>query len=515
MQHPTNIPSLYGTLVPAARHEFGYIKHRHALKLFGALRKILAALARMPFHYPGVQHFAIRVFVAGVLLGMTLSALAANTEATAAATPLAPANDADLMESPEKFNGKFQTTWIVAEHGAFNAPYSGTNSLLPIHEKAYTWTATAFFGFRPFANTELYFNPEMIQSNQFSGLHGLGGFNNNESPKMGATTPTFYLARLFVRQTFNLGGETIKLESGQNQLAGSVDSNRVVVTVGKISTPDIFDNNAYAHDVRTQFLNSTFFTHISSDFAADARGYTWGAALVYYVNDWAFRVGQFTQPINSNGLELEHSLTRYPAQQFEIEHSHNLMGQPGKVRLYAFRNRARMGNFDEAVTFAQVNGKNTPDVADVRRNQTKTGGGLNLEQSVSPEVGVFGRAGFNNGKTETYQFSEVDRSISGGVSLKGALWGREKDTVGLAVAKNDISSAHRSYLAAGGLGAFIGDGRLPNYRSEKIFEIYYNIALKNHISLAADFQRIANPHITRSAAPSTSMRYVCMSNTDA
>ena len=503
MQHTTNIPSLYGTLVPVARHEFGSLKHRHALNLFGAFRKISAALARMPFQYPGVHHFAMPVFVAGVLLGLTfpLSALAANTEATAAGTPLTPTSDADLVEPPEQFNGKFQTTWIVAEHGAFNAPYSGKNSLLPIHEKAYTWSATAFLGFRPFANTELYFNPEMIQSNQFSGLHGLGGFNNNENQKTGKTTPTFYRARLFVRQTFNLGGETIKLESGPNQLAGSVDSNRVVITVGNISTPDIFDNNAYAHDARTQFLNWTFFTHISSDFAADARGYTWGAALEYYVNDWAFRVGQFTQPINSNGLYLEHSLTRHPAQQFEIEHSHNLMGQPGKVRLYAFRNRARMGKFDEAVTFAQVNGKDAPDVADVRRNQTKTGGGLNFEQSLSSEVGVFGRAGFNNGTTETYQFSEVDRSISGGVSVKGALWGRQKDTVGLAAAKNDISSAHRSYLAAGGLGAFVGDGRLPSYRSEKILEIYYNVLLKNHISLAADYQRIANPAYNAERGP--------------
>ena len=496
MHHITHVTSIYGTLVDVGHHDIGYATQRPALNLFGVFRRMFIVLARIAFQHLGVQHFALLTLIVTAMLGLmfSISTFAADekvSESTKqnATNPTAP----EAIEPQETFNAKYQTTWVVSEHGAFNAPYSGANSLMPIHEKAYTWTVTAYLGFRPFANTEVYFNPEMIQSNQFSGLHGLGGFNNNENQKSGETTPTFYRARLFARQTFNLGGEKIRLESGPNQLAGAVDINRVVLTVGNISTPDIFDNNSYAHDARTQFLNWTFFTHIASDFAADARGYTWGAALEYYVNDWAFRVGQFTQPINSNGLYLEHSITRHPAQQFEIEHSYNLMGQPGKVRLSGFRNHARMGNFYDAVTLAQINGKDSPDVANVRRDQNKTGGGLNFEQGLTSDIGVFGRAGFNNGKTETYQFSEVDRSISGGVSVKGTLWGREKDTVGFAIAKNDISSSHRNYLAVGGLGAFIGDGQLPNYRSEKIFETYYNTVLNNHISLAIDYQRIANP----------------------
>lgn len=502
MHYTTQKQSLYGTLVRTSPREYDEFAFRPTL-LIGSLQKILASLTRMVSNSLDTKQSALLSIVGVVLsvLMFPLNSLAADLEATGATTFRSAVDEANLIETPEKFNAKFQTTWIVAEHGTFRAPYSGANSLLPIHEKAYTWTVTAFLGVRPFANTELYFNPEMIQSDQFSGLHGLGGFNNNENQKTGETKPTFYRARLFVRQTFNLGGESIKLESGPNQLAGSVDTNRVVVTIGNISTPDIFDNNAYAHDARTQFLNWTFFTHIASDFAADARGYTWGAALEYYVNDWAFRVGQFTQPIESNGLALERSLTRHASQQFEIEHSHNLMGQPGKVRLYAFRNHAKMGNFDEARLYAQVNSKDSPDVADVRRNQTKTGAGLNFEQRVSAEIGVFGRASFNNGKTETYQFSEVDRSLSGGVSVQGALWRREKDTAGFAVAKNDISSAHRSYLAAGGLGAFIGDGILPSYRSERILETYYNAVLTNRISLAADFQRVANPGYNAQRGP--------------
>ena len=407
--------------------------------------------------------------------------------------------DSDI--SAETFNATAQTTWIVAKHGAFPSPYVGTNSLLPKHEKACTWTVSAYIGYRPFANTEIYFDPEMIQSNQFSGLHGLGGFNNNENQKMGEVTPTFYRARLFARQTWNLGGEKIKLDSGANQLAGVVDHDRAVLTLGNVSTPDIFDNNLYAHHARTQFLNWALFTHIASDFAADARGYIWGAAFEYYNGNWAYRIGQFTQPKESNGLYLEHSITRHGATQFEIEHSHNLYGHAGKARLFAFRNHAYMGNFDDALAYQHVQGDATPNVANVRRNQNKIGAGLNFEQSITDSVGIFGRFGFNNGHTETYQFSEADRSVSGGVSVKGLPWGREKDTLGLAVANTDISEAHRNYLAAGGLGAFIGDGKLPNYRSERLIEAYYNFALTSHASLAADFQRISNPAYNADRGP--------------
>ena len=440
--------------------------------------------------------------IALLLLPMVSHAQTAAENASPAPprSPLISRETTDLI-TPEKFSLHTQTTWIVSEHSAFRSPYIGVNSLLPKHEKAYTWTATAFFGYRPFANTELYFDPEMIQSDQFSGLHGLGAFNNNENQKSGETTPTFYRARLFARQTWNLGGEKIAVESAANQLAGSVDRDRVVLTVGNISTPDIFDNNLYAHDARTQFLNWAFYTHIASDFAADGRGYTWGTALEYYKDEWAYRIGQFTQPKESNGLYLEHSLTRHGATQLEIEHSHTLYGQPGKLRLFAFRNHARMGNFDEALTYQRVHGDATPDLANVRRNQNKLGGGLNVEQSVTENIGVFGRYGFNNGRTETYQFSEADRSVSGGVSIKGALWGREKDTLGIALANTDISKAHRAYLAAGGLGAFIGDGKLPNYRSEQLLEAYYNLTLAAHTSLAADYQRISHPAYNADRGP--------------
>ena len=496
MHHSVQSTSLYGNLV-SQHHYDGADGTATALVLpsmgaiFCMVRKQVRKAIAIVFHQIDARYWqhSLLAIIATLLL---IAPLPGNAE---------DAEKSSLIDAPERFNATAQTTWIVSEHGAFRSPYVGTNSLLAKHEKAYTWTVTGYLGYRPFDNTEIYFDPEMIQSNQFSGLHGLGAFNNNENQKAGETTPTFYRARLFARHTWNLGGEKIKLESGANQLAGVIDHDRVVLTVGNISTPDIFDNNIYAHDARTQFLNWAFYTHIASDFAADGRGYTWGAAVEYYKENWVYRIGQFAQPKESNGLYLEHSVTRHGATQLEIEHSHDLAGRPGKVRLFAFRNHANMGNFDEALAYQRTNAAVTPDLANVRRNQNKVGGGLNIEQSINDNVGIFGRFGFNNGKTETYQFAEADRSISGGVSVKGALWGREKDTFGVAFANANISAAHRNYLAAGGLGAFIGDGKLPNYHAEQLLEAYYNLALNSHASLAADYQHIRNPAYNADRGP--------------
>ena len=493
MHHIVQPISLYGNLVSQHRHD-GSDGHRVTLKLptihaiFDAVQKYLRVVIATVLQQTRARH---SIFAAIATL-LALAPFLVHAEE---------ASKSNLLDAPEKFNASAQTTWIVSEHSAFRSSYVGANSLMPKHEKAYTWTVTGYLGYRPFTNTEIYFDPEMIQSDQFSNLHGLGAFNNNENQKMGETTPTFYRARLFARHTWNLGGEKIKLESAANQLADVVDHDRVVLTIGNISTPDIFDNNLYAHDARTQFLNWAFYTHIASDFAADGRGYTWGAALEYYKGNWVTRIGQFTQPKESNGLYLEHSLTRYGATQVEVEHSHDLYGQPGKVRLFAFRNHANMGNFDDALAYQRANAAATPDLANVRRTQNKVGAGLNIEQSISDNIGVFGRFGFNNGKTETYQFAEADRSVSGGISIKGALWRRDKDTVGIAVANTTISNAHRNYLAAGGLGAFIGDGKLPHYRSERLLEAYYNLALNSHASLAADYQHISNPAYNADRGP--------------
>lgn len=399
----------------------------------------------------------------------------------------------------EKFFAKLQATYIGQLKPAFNAPYTGANSLLPGRETGYSGSLTAFLGYRPWTGGELHFNPEVIQLGVFSGLHGLGGLTNAEQQKTSGRKPKSYRARAFLRQTVGLGGGQDAVDSSTLQLAGMVDRRRLVVTAGNFSALDIFDNNAYAHDPRTQFLNWSFLAHGAYDYAADARGYTNGAALEYYHDNWAVRVGRFMGPRESNGLALDSRLSVHHGDQLEVEHSHTIYDQPGKVRVLAFRNRENMGNFTDAIAFARANG-GVPDVGNVRRENIKVGFGINVEQSLRSDVGVFARASWADGKSETYSFTEVENSVSAGMAIKGDGWGRSKDTLGLAVAQNGLNKPHRDYLALGGLGAFIGDGQI-SYRPERIAEVYYNIHLLANSSMALGYQRIANPAYNADRGP--------------
>jgi len=405
----------------------------------------------------------------------------------------------DLATEPERWNAKLQATYIWQAKPSFSAPYSGVNSLSPSAEKSYSFTSTAYLGLRLARDTELYFNPELVQGVPMSRLVGLGGLTNAELQKTAGSSPTVYRARLFVRQTWGVGGEREAVASDQNQLAGTRDENRLVLSVGNLAVSDIFDANAYAHDPRTQFMNWSFLTHGAYDFAADSRGYSVGAALEYYQNDWAVRAGRFMLPKESNGLALDHSLSRHYGDQLELEKGYVLAGQPGKARLLLFRNRAVMGGFDDALATAAGR---APDVALVRQLRVKRGWGINLEQSLGDSAGVFARVGRSDGASEAYAFAEIDRSLSLGVNIKGARWGRAQDTLGLAYARNGLSASHRNYLAAGGNGFFVGDGRL-NYRPESIAERYYSLGLdvlkRTAVSLGAQY--IRNPAYNADRGP--------------
>jgi hypothetical protein len=403
----------------------------------------------------------------------------------------------------ESWNLHAQSTYIWQRKLSFPAAYTGPNSLLPQRETGYSLSATAAFGLRAWEGGELYFDPEVVQGKPFSSLHGLGGTANGELQKTSGTNPTFYRARLFLRQTWNLGGDPVKLESDMNQLAGTVSSRRLVLSAGNLALNDIFDNNAYAHDARSQFMNGALVDNGAWDFAADARGYTWGAALEYLDGDWAVRYGRFLQPAQSNGLPLDQRIFKHDGDQVELEHDHTWLGQDGKLRLLAFRNRARMGSFDDALADAPANG-GVPDVARVRREHSKIGFGLNLEQNIDVGVGaplgLFARASWNDGATETYAFTEIERAVSAGMTISGQPWQREGDVLGLAVLRNALGKAHRDYLAAGGLGAFIGDGRI-DYHPEQTVEAFYRFELGHGLQLSFDVQHILNPAYNHARGP--------------
>jgi high affinity Mn2+ porin len=321
----------------------------------------------------------------------------------------------------EVWNAHFQTTYIWQTKPSFSAPYTGAFSLRPEQEKAYTFSATAAFGFRPWAGGELYFDPEVVQGVPLSNLRGLGGMTNGEQQKTSGLNLTFYRARLFLRQTWSLGGEKEAGDSDMNQLAGMVDKRRVVFTAGYVAVTDIFDNSAYARDARTQFMNWALLTHGAYDFAADARGYSWGAAIEYFYDDWAIRVGRFMQPAESNGLPLDKRIFTHYGDQIEVEHTHTWRDQLGKVGVLAFRNRANMGGFRDALADAPYN-DGIPDVGRVRTERTKVGFGVNAEQKLTSDIGIFARASWNDGDSETYAFTEIEWSFSAGVAVKGTAW---------------------------------------------------------------------------------------------
>ena len=401
----------------------------------------------------------------------------------------------------EDFNAKIQSTYIWQKKDTFNAPYDGTDSMLTNGEHAFTLSITPFFGARLWKGAEVYFDPEFVQGDAISDLHGLGGFTNGENQKGSNPHIKEYTARLFLRQTFNFGGDNQTVESGQNQLAGNVDKRRLVLSAGKMSVTDIFDNNSFSHDPRTQFMNWALMTQGAFDYAADTRGYTSGAAVEFYYDDLVFRIGRFEEPKESNGLSLDTRLLKNYGDEAEIEKDYQINGKDGKVRLLVFHNRASMGSFSDALKYWRANGNiDVPDVGNVRKDSDKYGYGLNIEQYISEDVGLFARLSNADGKTETYSFTEIERSISGGTQISGNAWNRPNDVFGIGFAINGLSKEHQEYLANGGLGAFIGDGKI-NYKPEQISEAYYSMGIIKSIRLSIDYQRIENPAYNADRGP--------------
>ena len=402
--------------------------------------------------------------------------------------------------SEESWNAKFQATYVAQKKSALSAAYSGANSLSAASENGHSVTATAFLGWRPWSGTEIYYNPEMSQGEALSRLTGLGGITNGENQKASGADPRLYHARLFLRQTFGFGEDTMAVESGPNQLAGQVSKRRLVLTAGMLAAVDIFDGNAFAHDPRNQFLNWSVMDYGAFDYAADVRGYTRGVALEYYFDNWVFKFGRFLQPEESNGMALDLDVFHSYGDNFEVERAHRIADLPGKLRFLAYRNVARMGGFRDAIAYASING-GRPEFSPVRAQRVKYGFGASFEQSLTRNIGIFGRFSWNDGQSEEYAFTEIDRSLSGGISVKGTAWGRADDTFGFALASNDISSAHRDYLARGGLGFFLGDGRLVHYSSEDIIEAYYNIKAIKGVWVSLNYQHIENPAYNADRGP--------------
>lgn len=406
------------------------------------------------------------------------------------------AEDAPLPDARD-WSLHAQSTYQVQTHGSFDAPYEGTNSFQNRSETHGSFTATLYGGRRLWAGGELFVNLEFIAGEGLSKVLGLAGPPNGETYRVDSTQLKANLARIFLRQTFDLGGARQGQEDDQNRLQGPVPSHRLVVTLGKVSGTDIFDDNAYARDPRTQFNNWSLWANAAWDYPADTRGYTWGVAIEWFHGPWAARLGAFLEPREANGLEFDHDVAEAHGDVLEVAYRHTLAGRPGAVRLLAYWNHARMGVFRDALALSPT----APDVTATRAaGREKYGFGLNVEQEVAPNVGAFLRAGWNDGRTESWAFTEVERTLALGVSLGGALWKRPDDALGFGVAFSGLNADHRDYLAAGGLGFMLGDGRLT-YGAESVIDAFYRFQVVRFFAVSAEFQRYANLAFNKDRGP--------------
>ncbi|MEO6993234.1 MAG: carbohydrate porin [Lacunisphaera sp.] len=402
----------------------------------------------------------------------------------------------DAGQPAEEWSLHFQATTISEKHGSFSAPYSGTNSLQTNEPWQTTETGTIFAGRELWSGGEIYLNPEISGGKGLSGTVGAAGFPNGEATRVGATTLTPYLARLFFRQTFNLDATTESVEPDANQLGGSRAKSNITLTLGRFAAGDVFDDNSYSHDPRTQFSNWSLMANGAWDFPADTRGYTYGVAVELNQPDWALRVGALAEPTEANGARFDHQLSHALGTVVEWERSYSIAAQKGVVRFLTYLNSARMGSYRQTIDHPEYG----MDITRTRRYRTKQGLGLNFEQAITQDLGLFGRAGWNDGHTETWAFTEIDNTLSLGLSLKGTNWQRKSDTVGLAGVSNGLSSDHRDYLAAGGYGFIVGDGRL-DYRREEVLEGYYAAQICRGLTLSVDFQYLMNPAYNRDRGP--------------
>ncbi len=389
-----------------------------------------------------------------------------------------------------------QTTYLPQGYPRFRALYTGTNSLTPAPQAQATWSNSLYLNARLWEGGEVYYNPELLQGFGLNDTVGAAGFPNGEAQKSNFPYPHYNTSRLFLRQTFGFGGEQEELASGPGQLSGKVDVSRLTVQAGKFAVLDVFDGNSYAKDTRKDFMNWSMWAPGAFDYSADKVGLTYGATAELNQKQWALRSGYFLMQSVSNANNFDTKVFERGTYALELETRFSLFSQPGKLRTIAWLNSAFSGSYRETLNNPAFN----LDIAQTRTGRIKYGYVVSLEQALTDEVGVFGRWSWNDGKTEIMAFTDIDASLSLGASIKGTRWGRPDDVIGIGGAINALSSDHRDFIAAGGLGVLIGDGQL-NYRRERILESYYAFALNKQLTLTGDYQLITNPAYNADRGP--------------
>lgn len=412
-------------------------------------------------------------------------------------------------ESEEIYSFHGVSTSAVQGYPAFDARYSGQNSFRRHGQTRSGTTSDLFLGMRLWEGAGAYVNPELNQGFGPENTVGAASYVNAMTTRVGSAAPYLRMQRFFVRQTIGLGGDqqadqglggaSEMLEATAGQIARKVDRDRITLTVGKYSVQDIFDANIYAHDPTTDFLNYAFTTLGTFDYAADAWGYSFGATAELQKDWWTLRSGIFQLSQFPGRSKLDPILFHQIMGVVELEGRYQLLGQPGALKFLAFCDNGLLGKFDEVNAVAVATGV-APNMSQFRARRQKNGVGINLAQQLWPGVGLFLRAGVNDGRYETVDYTDINRTIAGGFVFSGDLWGRANDKIGLGASISGISGSFIRYLQLGGVGAFIGDGRLT-YAPEKNLEVFYNWGVFDWLQATLDYQYFANPGFNVARGP--------------
>jgi hypothetical protein len=461
--------------------------------------------------------FIVKPFPAAALFALLLaSAAAVRAQSPGTQPPSAPATpETKPAEDPPgdavtMFPHSESSRWwisgqaniILQWHGSFPAKYSGANSLQSHAENATSKLYTLYLGYQLTPTTEVFLHMESAGGHGISDALGVAGFTNLDVVRNPDLSQDPYVARFMLRQIIPLGGERVTAERGPFGLATSLPARRIEFRLGKFSMVDFFDPNAWGSDSHLQFLNWTVDNNGTYDYAANTRGYTDGAILEYDDHWWTVRFAETLMPKIANGIHLDADIARARAENLETEFRGQLFPhRGGTLRLLGFLNHADMGGYRAAIDSFLAGKTPVPDIISTRRQgRHKYGFGLNFEQEITSQVGVFGRLGWSDGRNEAFAYTEVDRTLELGGFAKGAAWRRRNDRAGIVFVLNAISPDHREYLALGGKGFLLGDGALT-YGHEKIFEGFYTTHVWRGIFASFDLHRITNPGYNRDRGP--------------
>src|ERR1700722_18849818 len=395
------------------------------------------------------------IFASGLFLLLSVSGSAQGP--SPAADPTSDQAPSLQDTESERWNLYFQATSIGDYHGTFRSPYQGPLSLKDYMERDVSLTSTLFFTARLEQNTFLVFDPEIAGGKGFSGVNGIADQPNGEIPRVPTPAPKPYIARLYIQRDFGFGSEKERQESDENQLAGERPMTRYSIYAGRFTVTDYFDDNNYSHDPRTQFMGWGVMYNGAWDYPADTRGYTWGWVHEIHTANWSFRYGSAAVSKVANGGRFDRRLFRDRGDVIEGERRYKLNAHPGVLRVLAYANHYDGGKYSDALQLGAAT-NTTPDVNKVLKiGALKYGFGINWEQEIANGIGLFMRLGWNDGKTESFEFTAIDRLATGGISFSGARWKRHDDTVAMEVTTAGLSAVHALYLSRGGLDFIIGD----------------------------------------------------------